>query len=141
MQDQYDRYPVQLALPVQWADVDAAAHVNNLTYLRWAESARIELFTRIGLDLDFQTATEGTILGWQECKYLFPMTSPDTALLGLRVLDLDTDRFVVETAVFSERHQRLAAISRQRLVAFNYRTQQKIDLPTSWQSGLKKCQS
>ena len=136
MKAQLDTYPVQLRLPVQWADMDAAAHVNNLTYLRWAESARIELFRRIGLDLDFRTATEGTILGWQECKYIFPMTFPDVALLGLRVLEVGTDRFVVETAVFSEQHQRLAALSKQRLVAFNYQTQQKIELPEHWRTGI-----
>ena len=125
-------YPVQLSLPVQWADMDAAAHVNNLVYLRWAESARIVLFERIGMDLDFQTATEGTILGWQECKYIFPMTFPDTAQIGIRVLELAEHHFLVETAVFSERHGRIAAISKQKLVAYDYKAGTKIQLPEFW---------
>ena len=125
-------YPVQLALPVQWADMDAAAHVNNLVYLRWAESARIALFERIGMDLDFQTATEGTILGWQECKYIFPMTFPDTAQIGIRVLEVAEYHFLVETAVFSERHGRIVAISKQKLVAYDYKAGTKIQLPRFW---------
>ena len=132
-------YPVRLDLPVQWADMDAAAHVNNLVYLRWAESARIALFERIAMDLDFQTATEGTILGWQECKYIFPMTFPDTAQIGIRVLELADYHFLVETAVFSERHGRIAALSKQKLVAFNYKTGKKIPLPKAWLAGLEAC--
>ena len=134
-------YPVRLDLPVQWADMDAAAHVNNLTYLRWAESARIEYFARMGMDLDFQTAKEGTILGWQECKYIFPMTFPDTAQLGIRVLETATHHFLAETAVFSQRHDRLAALSRQKLVAYDYPSQQKIELPALWRTAIRRIQS
>lgn len=30
-------------LPVQWGEQDAFGHVNNVTYFRWLESARIDL--------------------------------------------------------------------------------------------------
>ncbi|GGD72752.1 acyl-CoA thioesterase [Maribacter cobaltidurans] len=36
-----------LELPVQWGDMDAAQHVNNTVYLRWMESARIEMFQKM----------------------------------------------------------------------------------------------
>ena len=38
---------VVLELPVQCGDMDAAQHVNNTVYLRWIESARIEMFQKM----------------------------------------------------------------------------------------------
>ncbi|MEL7376027.1 MAG: acyl-CoA thioesterase, partial [Bacteroidota bacterium] len=29
-------FKFQLSRPVEWSDMDAARHVNNLVYLRWA---------------------------------------------------------------------------------------------------------
>ena len=33
-------------IPVQWGDMDAAQHVNNLSYLKWVESVRIEFLKK-----------------------------------------------------------------------------------------------
>ena len=35
------RFPVVIELPVQWGEMDAFGHVNNVVYLRWFESGRI----------------------------------------------------------------------------------------------------
>ena len=32
-------FPVLIAWPVQWGDMDAFQHVNNTVYFRWFESA------------------------------------------------------------------------------------------------------
>jgi len=38
-----------IELPVLWGDQDAFGHVNNLRYMGWAETARVEYLRRIGL--------------------------------------------------------------------------------------------
>jgi len=35
-------------LPVQFRDIDVMGHVNNATYLRYMETARVELARRLG---------------------------------------------------------------------------------------------
>jgi acyl-CoA thioester hydrolase len=112
--------------------MDAANHVNNLIYLRWAESGRIEYFEKMGMDISFNSGGTGPILGWQDCKYIFPMTFPDTAIVGCRVLEILSDRFTVETAIFSEKHQRIAAISQQSIIPYNYAELKKVNLPEIW---------
>ena len=58
---------VTLELPVQWGDMDAAKHVNNTIYLRWTESARIEMFQKMQ-EGDFEFKKIVPILAWQDCK-------------------------------------------------------------------------
>jgi len=66
--------------------MDSAKHVNNLIYLKWTETSRILLFTQM-MDTSFD-GKEGPILGWQDCKYIFPMTYPDTALVSTWVSEV-----------------------------------------------------
>jgi len=130
-----DLYSHIVKFPVQWGDMDAANHVNNLIYLRWAESARIEFFRAAGMNVSFQKSI-GAILGWQECKYTFPMTYPDTAVVGTRIIEILEDRFTMESSVFSEKHERLAAISKQLIMAYDYRTLEKAALPAEWVAAI-----
>jgi len=34
-------------IEVQWGEIDAAMHVNNVTYLKWVESARVDFLIKM----------------------------------------------------------------------------------------------
>jgi acyl-CoA thioester hydrolase len=137
MKEELKKYPVIIELPVQWGEMDVAAHVNNLVYMRWTESARIRYFEEMKMDISFSYGDAGPILGWQDCKYIFPMTYPDTAIIGVRTLEVNDVFLLMETAVFSEKHQRIAAISKQKIVPYSYKKLKKIEMPEAWKEGIK----
>ena len=118
--------------PVHWGDMDSAQHVNNLVYLRWAETARVLYFEEIGVNTAFAPGETGAILAYHDCKYIFPMTYPDTAVVGARTVEFADDRFTMETAIFSERHDRIAAITKQVIVPYDYGQLRKAPLPPAW---------
>ena len=130
-------FPVLVSLPVQWGDMDAAQHVNNVNYLRWGESARIGYFAEMGMDLSFSEGV-GPILGYQDCKYIFPMTFPDTAIIGCRTVSIAEDRFTMECKVFSEQHQRISAISKQVIIPYDYSTLSRAKMPEEWQAAIRR---
>ena len=41
-------WPIRTEISLQWGDMDAFNHVNNVIYIRWCETSRIELFRKIG---------------------------------------------------------------------------------------------
>jgi len=131
-----DQFKVRIEYPVQWGDMDAARHVNNLVYLRWAESSRLAYFERMGISNNFSEGVD-PILGWQDCKYIFPMVYPDTAVVGVRAIEIMEDRFMVESAIFSKVHQRIAAISRQSIVPYDYAALRKAAMPEEWVDRIK----
>jgi len=132
MKEELLEYPVIVEIPVQWGDMDAAQHVNNLIYLRWSETARISYFEKIGMDISFTADDAGPILGWQDCKYIFPMTFPDTAIIGIKVDEIKEDRFITKCAVFSKRHQRISAVCHNAIIPYNYKTLKKVPVPQLW---------
>lgn len=136
--EQLENYKVVSKYPVQWGEMDAAKHVNNLIYLRWAESGRIAYFEAVKMNIAFDGSHVGPILGWQDCKYIFPITFPDTAIVGTRVTEILPDRFIMEAAVFSEKHQRIAAISKQHIIPYDYGNLKKVPTPKEWLDAIHK---
>ena len=129
-------YPHHFNYPVHWGDMDAAQHVNNLVYLRWAESARLDFFELMfEQKYDFSNGI-GPILAWQDCKYIFPITHPDHIVVGVRLLEVLEDRFTLEAGIFSQRHDRIAAISKQTIMAYDYGTLKKAPLPEAWTAAM-----
>lgn len=84
--------PVVVAFDVQWADMDAFGHVNNARYFTWFESARIELFRRIGLATG-GTPEVGPILAHTSCDYLQPVEWPARVETATHVVRLGRTSF------------------------------------------------
>ncbi len=128
--------PIKLELPVLWGDMDMARHVNNLVYLKWTETARVRLFENM-METGFNNEM-GPILAWQDCKYIYPMTYPDTALVTCAVKEILVDRFILESQIYSTTHMRIAAISLQSIIPYNYVELKKIPLPALWSEKLQQ---
>lgn len=137
MEELLKEFAITLELPVQWGDMDAAKHVNNAIYIRWGESARITYFNELDIDSSFN-AEVGPILGWQDCKYIFPVTYPDTISIGVKTVEIKNDRFIMGCHMFSHKHQRIVAINKNSVIAYNYKKLQKAELPKAWVEKIKK---
>lgn len=136
-QEEIESYPIKLEIPVQWGDMDAAQHVNNIRYMRWTESVRIAFFQKFGMGVNFADGV-AAILAWHDFKYIFPMTYPDIAIVTCGVAKVEENEFTMECRVYSKTHRRLAGISFQRIKAYDYSKLTKVDLPDNWVEGLKR---
>jgi acyl-CoA thioester hydrolase len=59
---------------MRWGEMDALGHMNNVSYFRYFEEARISWFKN--LNIEYQAQGEGPILGTISCKYLKPAIYP-----------------------------------------------------------------
>jgi acyl-CoA thioester hydrolase len=129
-------FPIQIELPIQWGDMDAYAHVNNVVYLRWFESGRAAFFDRAGMWTDGIRGI-APIFASVECRFRAPLRYPDTVIVGVRVKDVGDDRFTLEHAVFSKTSGVLAAIGEGTVVSYDYPHQKKVALPAAWRRALE----
>ena len=70
-----------LEADVQWRDMDAFQHVNNISYLIWFERIRIAFMERFGGDEYHRADGLAPVLASVQCKYRFPLTYPDRILI------------------------------------------------------------
>jgi len=130
-------YPVAIEIPVQWGELDAYGHVNNTVLFRYFESARMAYLDHCGFSDMYERARIGPILHSTECRFRCALYHPDLVLVGARTLQIERDRFVMGYAVVSKSQDRIAADGRGTLVAFDYNTRTKVNLPESVRTAIE----
>jgi len=124
-------FHLAVKLPVTWGQMDSFSHVNNIQYFKWFEDVRMAYFEASGIFDHMKTHSVGPILAKTQCRFVFPLTYPDTVHLGTRVEEVGEDRFTMVYRVVSERHERVAAEGQGRIVMFDYRSNEKAPIPPS----------
>jgi acyl-CoA thioester hydrolase len=134
-------FPVVVTVPLQWGDHDAFGHVNNLAYLRWCESARVEYLMRIGLWPSLPPAGIGPILASVSCDYKRPLTFPDTVCIGTRVTRIGNRSFQMQHRVVSQALDTVAAEVDSTIVVFDYGTNKTVPVPENCRTAIEDLQS
>ena len=116
-------------LNIEWGDMDALQHVNNIEYFKYFQVARIAYFEKINSDSVFGETPIPLILASTQCKFIYPLTFPDSVSVGVRVDAMADQYFTMKYAVVSQKHQRLAAIGDAKVVMFDYVNNQKASIP------------
>jgi acyl-CoA thioester hydrolase len=113
-------YPVVVTFPLLWGDQDAFGHVNNVVYLRWCETARVEYLVRIGLWPSLPPEGIGPILASISCDYKRPLTFPDTVYVGARVTRIGNRSFQMQHRVVSQALDTVAAEVDSTIMVLDY---------------------
>ncbi|GAQ34125.1 hypothetical protein AtubIFM55763_006402 [Aspergillus tubingensis] len=120
-------------------------HVNNVTYPRYAETARVYYTRNFAMHIDPAHKTEwlnlvsskgiGLILRSIKIDYKFPMTYPDKVTVYHKLVhdptspDAPRHGFYLHAMIVSEARQRPAARVSEDLVIYDYKAIKKAELP------------
>lgn len=119
-------------IDVQWGDIDASLHVNNVVYLKWVESARVDFLIDMNNGMLVNEEHIGAVVAWLDCKYIRPVNFPDTVRLEVKKKEVLSEKIVLETKIYSEKKNRLVAISLQHIVSYDFMRKCKVPLPINW---------
>jgi acyl-CoA thioesterase FadM len=136
--------PVRAGLhqhPIYWGDQDSMGHVNNVQYVRYAESGRVNWIRNIGTLIDPLNKAQwhglvtnrgyGLILKSITVDFKFPMTWPDKICVyhKLRARPTEsTESMLLDVVILSELYQRPAARCLEDVVVYHYPTAKRSPL-------------
>lgn len=129
---------VSLEVRVHWGDMDAMQHVNNIIYLKWVESTRLLLFEQLMKGETAGVAEIGPILAWSDIKYIAPVVYPDTVKIDFDIVRLKEDRLECQAHLYSTAQNRLVAISKNTIKAYNIKKLKKAEIPSHWIRQLRR---
>lgn len=124
-----------------WGDQDSMGHVNNVQYVRWAESGRCNWTRKYGkFDPENKRLWEeiltpravGLILKSIKVDFKFPMNWPDRICVYHKLQsrpDESTATMLLDVMILSEVKQRPAARCLEDVVVYDYKTASKTSLP------------
>lgn len=120
--DELCHYPIIHHQPIQWGEMDAFNHLNNVVYYRYAESARIVYLQALGMF----DGSMVTMLAQSSCQYRRPVTYPDTLLLGVRCQRLGTTSIIIEYSYYSSAQQAVIATAEAVIVRLDSKGKDKL---------------
>lgn len=138
--EQLAQYPIRFSIPVQWGDQDSFGHVNNLLYLRWCESARIQYLVEIGLWQMYVQERVGPILASIQCNYRQPVVFPDQVHTGAKVTRVGNSSFQMDHLIVSEA-QGVVADASSTLVVYDYKRASSCPIPDDVREQIRKIEA
>jgi acyl-CoA thioester hydrolase len=123
--------PVEL----RFRDIDAVGHVNNVVYLTYMETARIQWWIEVTGRRDFRNF--GMILARTEIDYKAPASWGDRLEVGVRCASMRRSSFVLEFRVADPDGGRVFADARKVLVHYDYDAGRSVPLPPGLREKLK----
>ena len=133
-------FPVQVHIPIQWGDMDAFNHVNNIQFFKYFESARIKYFEEIGMIDTMEKTGVGPILAKTSSQFLQPIKYPDKVIAGTMVPSIGKTSFVMEYVIYSDKNG-LSARGDAIIVTFDYNTSQKVPVPSEIIQAISKIEN
>ena len=124
-------FSFKIDLSVEWGDMDALQHVNNVEYFKYFQKARIAYFEKNNSDNLFTESRISTILASTQCKFIYPLIYPDSISVGARVDAIADEYFTMKYAVISSNNQKLVAIGDAKVVMFDFEKNIKTSIPES----------
>jgi acyl-CoA thioester hydrolase len=123
--------PVEL----RFRDIDAVGHVNNVVYLTYMETARIQWWIEVTGHRDFRNF--GMILARTEIDYRAPASWGDRLEVGVRCASMRRSSFILEFRVAEPDGGRVFADARKVLVHYDYDAGRSLPLPPELREKLK----
>ena len=136
--DALKTFPVLLRWRVQWGEQDALGHVNNIIFLRWFESGRLEYLARIGIGDRPAPSKLASILAAVHCNFRQQITFPDHVWIGAKVVRIGRTSIRMEHHIWSETRQGLAADGEATVVTFDYPTNQSVTVPHDVRQAIER---
>ncbi len=117
--------------PIIWGDMDAFNHINNTVYFRYFENARIAYFDKTGINQMMAKSKIGPILGESSCRYLKPLTYPDTIRIFTYTSALRPKRFTMKYLIESKKLGSVVAEGSGEIVYLDYNSDKTALIPDS----------
>jgi acyl-CoA thioester hydrolase len=97
--DRRAAYPYFARITTRWLDNDAYAHVNNVVYYAFFDTAVNELLIRSGV-LDIRRSPIIGFVVETRCQFFTPLAFPDRIDAGVRVARIGTSSVRYEIGIF-----------------------------------------
>ena len=126
------------ATPTRWGDCDMFGHVNNVQFVRYYESGRLDYFHRL---LELGTGPEvvnSLIIADIHVSFLRQIHHPCALEVGSRISRLGNSSFDFEAAIFATGEDEPYSTATAACVWFNFRDNHSTAIPQAERETIKQ---
>lgn len=130
-------YKLSLEIRIDWSDLDMYKHVNNLTFLRFMQSGRVEFWEATDLYRIYEATNRGPMLVSSHCDFQKSLYYPGKAIVKTKLDFIKNSSFGIEHVILNEKNE-VCARGKDVAVCFDFNTNETYIIPDELREIMSK---
>lgn len=126
---------ISLDIRIDWSEMDLFGHVNNVSFFKYQQAARVNYWEHMGINQFFKESKIGPTLASVRCNFLAPLHFPGNIQIQTKAGWAKNSSFQLLHQLFDS-NGNLAAEGEDIVVMFDYNLNKKCDIPENIRSFL-----
>ncbi len=121
-------FKLSLELRIDRSDMDLYKHVNNLSFMRFMQSGRINFWETTGLSRIYEETNRGPIIVSSHCDFKKSLYYPGRAIVKTKLAYLKNSSFGLDHIILNENNE-ICAQGRDVAVCFDFTSEISFNIP------------
>lgn len=117
-------YPAKLNLRLDWSEMDLFGHINNVSYFKFIQAARVNYWETIGVN-SLKEGGVGPMLLSTSCRFKQPLFYPGNIIIASSVTFIKNTSFGISHHIFNDNGE-LSAEAEDVIVMFDFDKNEKV---------------
>jgi acyl-CoA thioester hydrolase len=130
-------FATELALRIDWSELDLFGHVNNVMYFKYLQSARVNYWDLVGLSNSFLEHKMGAMLLSSQCQFKKPLFYPGNIIIKTHLEFVKNTSFGLVHHIYNGNAEEVAS-GNDIIVFYNYNKHSKETIPGWLRNNLAK---
>src|SRR3989338_6862492 len=114
-------------LRIDWSELDLFGHVNNVSFFKYIQSARVNFWEVTGIISSFGESKIGPILASCSCNFRKPLLYPGKVHVHTEIIQLGTTSFTMQHTLKNSENE-VVAEAQDVVVIFNFQLHEKVTI-------------
>lgn len=124
----FSAYKLSIELRIDWSELDTYKHVNNVMFMKYLQSGRVNFWEKSGLYKLHTETNRGPMLVSTHCDFRKPLFYPGKAIVKTKVAFIKNTSFGLEHVILNENGE-LCAEGHDIAVCFDFNTNTTFRIP------------
>jgi acyl-CoA thioester hydrolase len=131
------KFSVSLTFRIDWSELDMFGHVNNVMFMKYVQSGRVNYWETTNIHKHFTDFKIGPMLAATSCQFKKPLFYPGNATIKTGVAFMKNTSFGLFHHILNQQGE-LVATAEDVIVMFDYNTNEKIQIPEDIRGIIEK---
>lgn len=115
-------------LRIDWSELDLYGHVNNVSFFKYIQSARVNYWEKTGIYRLYELENKGPLLVSCKCDFIKPLHYPGIVTIYSKMNFIKNTSFSISHQILDS-SQQIVAEAADVMVLFDYTKNEKITFP------------
>lgn len=132
-----DSYKLKLELRIDWSDLDMYKHVNNISFMRYIQSSRVNFWEASGIYKMYENTNMGTMLVSTHCDFKKSLYYPGKAIVKTKIDFIKNSSFGLKHLILNEVDE-LCAEGKDVVVCYDFEKDETFRIPEDLRQQLSE---